>query len=223
MKWFKHYTDSLDDPFIFELITRFSGNGYMVYFGIIEMICRENKKELTGKAEFSMSYLRRKFSLKSKTIQNVISFCQECNKFVASFHGDKVVFSFPKILEIKDNYTKDLQVTCKKLSLEKEKEKETTLSKPPASPDVKLAIDFYHDEFEKVFGATPMIDGAKDGKLMKSIVSKYGLEKTKNLITAFLKSDDSWIENTGRTIGVFKTQINKLIIPEKPKVRIPAL
>lgn len=92
-----------------------------------------------------------------------------------------------------------------------------------SSSEVHQVINFYHDEFQNIFGATPMIDGGKDGKLMKSIVSKYGLEKTQDLITAFLKSDDPWLEGKGRSIALFKSQINKLIIPEAPKVRVPAL
>ena len=43
MKWFKHISDSLDDPFIFDLMTEFKSDGYVVFFGVIEIYSKFNK------------------------------------------------------------------------------------------------------------------------------------------------------------------------------------
>jgi hypothetical protein len=124
MKWFKHYTDSLDDPFVQELIINFKGNGYMVYFGIIEMVCAQGKKEMTGKATFHQQQLANKFSLRWTTVQLILNSCATQGKLNLSIENKKVTIEVPKILEIKDNYTKDLQATSKKLSNQEDKDKD---------------------------------------------------------------------------------------------------
>ena len=157
MKWFKMQSDNLDDPFIQDLICEFGGSGYLVYFGIVSMVCRDNKKDLTGKASYSWVYLRNKLSLKSKTIKNILVYISEQNKFVATFHEKKVDFHIPKILEIKDNYAKDLQVTCKKPSnhkeVEEDKEKERTCRFSFSEEDMKTAVFI----FDKILSVHPSL------------------------------------------------------------------
>ena len=80
MKWHKKMTDHLDDPFIQELIYAFGANGYMVYFGIISLICRENKNEITGEATFPGRYLKEKFHLSQNKINEILEFCQDREK-----------------------------------------------------------------------------------------------------------------------------------------------
>jgi hypothetical protein len=79
----------------------------------------------------------------------------------------------------------------------------------------KTLIDHYHNEFVRIFKIKPIIDGGKDGKILQKIVGDYGVEKTKQLITQFLEIDDEWIASTGRPIGVFKGQIQKLLVGKK--------
>jgi hypothetical protein len=72
MKWFKHFSDSLDDPFIQELMDRFGHQGYVAYFGLIEIISKENGYELTGKLNIHPTYLKRKLRIsKKKTSRNL--------------------------------------------------------------------------------------------------------------------------------------------------------
>jgi hypothetical protein len=135
LKWFKHYTDALDDPFIQDLICEFGANGFLVYFGIIGLICRENRLELTGKAEFSARYLKQKLHISPAKVEEILKFSQGKGKLFfkktlgkgeekSSKNTENFEFNFPKILEIKDNYSKDLQAKSKKPSNQKEKEKE---------------------------------------------------------------------------------------------------
>ena len=53
-------------------------------------------------------------------------------------------------------------------------------------------------------------DWGKEGKLVKEILNLHGIEKLRELRDAFFSSQDSWIKDKGYTIGVFKTQLNKL-------------
>lgn len=68
MKWFKHISDSLDDPFIFDIVNQFGGDGYLVFFGILEIYAREFKPELGWKLNVSRGYLRKKLHKRQDTI-----------------------------------------------------------------------------------------------------------------------------------------------------------
>lgn len=80
------------------------------------------------------------------------------------------------------------------------------------NPDVKECIDFYYQAFNKQFGNPPIIEGPKDGKLIKSLLKTIPLNELKSLFKKFFDSDDPFIQKSGYTIGVFKSQINKLRI-----------
>ena len=90
------------------------------------------------------------------------------------------------------------------------------VEKPP-SPDVKIFIDFYYQEFKKAFNTPPIIQGAKDGSIIKSLLKDIPLEDLQILIQKFFDSDDPFIQKSGYTIGVFKSQINKLRIGTQGK------
>lgn len=126
MRWFKHMSDSLDDPFIHDLMDNFSHLGYVVWFGLIEIIAKENKNEITGKVEISPTYLRRKLRTSPTKLREVLDFCQTHLRLTVNYSEKNWEIHFPKMAEIKDNYTKDLQASCKKLApyIEEEKEEE---------------------------------------------------------------------------------------------------
>lgn len=77
---------------------------------------------------------------------------------------------------------------------------------------VKTFIDFYFEEFKTRFGKPPIIEGGKDGNLIKRLLKDITLEDLKDLLTKFFDSTDKFILESGYTIGVFKSQINKLQI-----------
>ena len=77
---------------------------------------------------------------------------------------------------------------------------------------MKTFIDFYFEEFKARFGKPPIIEGGKDGNLIKRLLKDITLEDLKDLLTKFFDSTDKFILGSGYTIGVFKSQINKLQI-----------
>ncbi len=83
------------------------------------------------------------------------------------------------------------------------------------NPEIKECIDFYYETFKEQFGKPPIIQGAKDGKLLKSLLKAIPIEEMKSLIKKFFDSDDPFIQKSGYTIGVFKSQINKLRIGKR--------
>ena len=138
MKWYKHHTDSLDDPFIQELMDEFSHLGYAVWFGIIEIICKETGKDLTKKVECSPKYLRRKLRTSQTKLREVFEYCRRDGRLLVDFSDKKWEFQIPKIAEIKDNYTKDLQVAGKKPSKHKEVEVEVEVDKEEKIADFNI-------------------------------------------------------------------------------------
>jgi len=117
-------SDSLDDPFISDLMDEYGHLGYTIWFGILEIIAKENGAKLTGKIEISPTYLRRKLRTSTTKLQQVLDFCQTYVRLSVTFSKKRWIIDCPKLLEIKDNYIKDLQVTGKKPSNHKEVEKE---------------------------------------------------------------------------------------------------
>ena len=167
MKWFKHQTDSLDDPFIQELICNFGGNGYLVYFGIIEMICKESKTQLSGKATLPGRFVKQKLHISKGKVEEILRFCQGKGKLFFNFSEENFNFDFPKILEIKDNYTRDCQVTAKNVSNHKdtynkdtdtEKDKtlsadsEKTKSTEPVKFDTKISFENVWETYPRKLG-----------------------------------------------------------------------
>ena len=149
MRWFKHFTDSLDDPFIQELLVEFGANGYLAYFGIIEIIAKENKNNLTGKLTVSPTFLKQKLHISSGKLQEIFRFCSGKGKLIFNFSQENFDFDFPKIAEIKDNYSKDLQGACKKLSNQKEVEVEVEVEVEKKNIKKKINKDVY-GKFENV-------------------------------------------------------------------------
>jgi hypothetical protein len=90
------------------------------------------------------------------------------------------------------------RVVCKKIS--KVVTKKNTL------------VEFYHDEFVRIFEINPDMDYGRDGQILKVLEEKYGCEKVKELITSFLTSKDKWVSGTDRSVTVFKSQVQKLLV-----------
>ena len=178
MKWFKHMTDSLDDPFIHDLMDEFGAVGYLAYFGIIEIICKENGRDLTGKLSISPTYLRRKLRTSQGKLRQVFDFCQTFGKLSVNFSEKIWEFEFTKIADIKDNYTKDLQATGKKPSKQKEEEKEVEEYKEEKDKKKK------YGEYKKVLLTQDQYD---------KLITDFGETKTKALI----KMLDEGIEMKG--------------------------
>lgn len=60
--------------------------------------------------------------------------------------------------------------------------------------------------------------GAKDTKLIKTLLKRFTLDELQTFAVKFFKSDDKFITSSGYTIGVFYSMINKLQVGNtKPK------
>jgi hypothetical protein len=137
LKWFKHQSDSLDDPFISDLMDEFGAFGYLAWFGLMELIAKENGKVLTGKASFSEAFLRRKLRKSSTKVQLFLNYCSTKGKLSFNFSEKNFNIEMDNLLYLKDNHTTNLQVTCKKVSPNKIKDKDKDKDKNPLNPPTR--------------------------------------------------------------------------------------
>jgi hypothetical protein len=113
MKWFKHLSGSLNNSTISESIELFGPAGYLVFFGILEMISDEFDPLKPGKIILRMKKITRNLQLsRQKTVRILSFFDQKAknnpNKYVGFFvevDGDTVSINCPRLKELSDEYT----------------------------------------------------------------------------------------------------------------------
>lgn len=92
-----------------------------------------------------------------------------------------------------------------------EKRIEKTIITPSGNGDVKAFLSYASETFKDAFKETLLIEYGKDGSIVKNLLKTYDIQKIQALWDAFLLSDDEFIRKAGYSIGIFKTQINKLL------------
>ena len=92
-----------------------------------------------------------------------------------------------------------------------EKRGEESEIKHITTNDVKTFFEYTSKTFQETFKETLLIDYGKDGAIIKNLLKTYNLEKLNGLWDIFLASNDDFIRKAGYSIGIFKTQINKLL------------
>lgn len=160
MKWFKHISDSLDDPFIFDLMAQHGDAGYVIFFGILEIYAREFHPEDGWKLEISWNYLRTKLHrTRNKQIENILRSIQVKNKWEIVLTDNDVSIFIPKFKELLDDWTtrkvskakENYVVTTEKLQYQEDKEKDKkNIYTPP-----------FFEDFWKVY---PKRNGKKVGR-----------------------------------------------------------
>ena len=83
--------------------------------------------------------------------------------------------------------------------------------------EVKKFLTHYRERFQFHFETKPIIEWGKDGSLIKNLLKIIPFEELKKLLETFFCSEDKFIQKSGYTIGVFKSQINKLKIGNSHK------
>jgi hypothetical protein len=186
----------------------FSHLGYVAFFGLIEIISKENGTDVTGKLSVRPSHLGRKLRTTPARLRQVFDYCQTNGRLTVDYSGKEWDFVFTKIAKIKDNYTKDLQGACKKLSKHKEKEEEEEKEKePPISP--KGGQGVLSKRFDKFWTAYPK----KKSKGGAEAIWKK-LKPSEQLLAAMVakieqaKTSTEWTKDNGQFIPYPATWLN---------------
>lgn len=143
MKWFKHYSDASMDSKICELEQEFGYIGYGVYWKILE-ICALQWDGIS-EPKFTLNRMKTKSILRVnyKKIESILKVSSVLNLFSAEINEKNYIIEIPNLLKIKDNHSKNLQATGKKVSknlpldkIRKEKNKNIYISKNYSVDDV---------------------------------------------------------------------------------------
>jgi hypothetical protein len=95
--------------------------------------------------------------------------------------------------------------------------KELKLTRP-ADPRVRPFLDWYASEFETRIGEPYLVSWTKESNLIRSLPAAFDLDRLKGLAIRFFETQDPWVrEKGGFTVGVFKSQINKLASTDNGK------
>jgi len=112
LKWFKHISDSADDPDIDDSMTLFGSDGYVVYFRTLEVMAREFDIENPGISTFSVSFYKKKFRISYKKLTKILKFFEKRKRFLLGFSQedglDMITINCPKLKDMCDEYTKKL-------------------------------------------------------------------------------------------------------------------
>lgn len=112
MKWFKHISDSLDDPDISESVVRFGADGYLVFFRTLEVMAREFDENQPGVNQFSVEVFRKKFPYTWPKTRRILEYFSAKKRIIITlFHTnglEHIRLECPKLRELSDIYTKRL-------------------------------------------------------------------------------------------------------------------
>ncbi len=114
LKWFKHYSDASEDDFIENLEEIFGLEGYARWWKLLEKIAI--KMDETDNCSAEHSWIKWQSFLKGKRnkLETFLKHCQNEGKIKLEQTGNILKITCPKLLELRDKYTKDLSASGKK-------------------------------------------------------------------------------------------------------------
>jgi len=84
-------------------------------------------------------------------------------------------------------------------------------SKKQTDPRIKELIDYFYNQHLKYRKVKYVVNGAKDGNLIKRILKEFNVNEIKGKIDQFFELDDNWLKETNNfSIGMFSSKINSL-------------
>ena len=148
MKWFKHYSNAHRDRTLMAIFKKYGLEGEARFWRLVELMAERLDKNETI-FYFDLETIRQ--SLRFRSLTDCRPFLDHLTTFTemkVNYSGNDCVIEWRKILEIKDNHSRNLQVTDKQLAsnllLDKkekrrrEEEEEEKAATPPVnnSPDI---------------------------------------------------------------------------------------
>lgn len=166
MRWFKHYADASDDEFIAIIEDRFGLEGYARWWKLLEVIAKQMDK--TGRCSATYPLYKWETFLKAKRKQMLcfLEATEKQGKTKLIRSGNVLTIECPKLLEIRDEYSKKSGHTPDKC--------------PPKKKEAE--VDAEQEELLKEGGEDPVFVSIKlkgsDGELIVRESYVRELEKT---------------------------------------------
>lgn len=148
MKWFKHISDASEDEFLVELEDIFGLEGYARYWKVLEAVARQMDETDRCAASYSWSKWQTILKGKRNKLDSFLVHCENKLKMNLKRSGNILEIKIPKLLELRDNYTKHLQAAsnapCKQeVDVEVEVDKEVKVNKKVYTPEFNLFWETY--------------------------------------------------------------------------------
>lgn len=116
MKWFKHLSRALYDDMIFEAIEKFGGDGYMVFFGTLEMMSDGFDVNHPGECRISIKKMTGIYQISRQKLTKILAFFDQKSKeeltkdksFSATIEKDTVYLRCHRLADLCDEHTQKL-------------------------------------------------------------------------------------------------------------------
>lgn len=193
MKWFKHMSNARKDKVLRGIFREFGLEGEARFWRLVELLSENFEKNGEPKFQLDMETLRDELRYRSATYcRPFLDLLATLTEITVNYSGNYVEIHYPKMAEIKDNHTKNLQVTKKRISknlpldIDIDKEKIYILSETSSDyvhpldipndpkPTVKTKQEKFKPDLEKLYADYPRKEGKKKAfeKLNKLITSE---------------------------------------------------
>lgn len=107
MQWYKHSTNSHDDPDISDAMDEFGHSAYTTFFITLEIYGSEyNHLDLDGWLTISKRFLSRKLRLSLIKVEQILNFYSTRNRIIIKTSETSISINCPKYIEIASNWTK---------------------------------------------------------------------------------------------------------------------
>lgn len=144
MKWFKHYSAASEDEGLSHLEDEMGLEGYALFWKCVEIVASQMDETDRCHVEYSWSKWRNSLRINRRKLDNFLGIVQEFLSFGVTISEEKLRIEIPKLLELRDNHTKNLQATNKQLAskeveveVDKNKSNSNKRFTPPTLEEVK--------------------------------------------------------------------------------------
>lgn len=138
MKWFKHMANMRNHPVVKAARYKWGNDPYTLWCLLLELCAESCGNDPDQLLEFDIKFLNKETMISWAKIKQFLNFFSENSLIFWRDFGEipskKIEIKILKLAHIKDNHTKNLQVTCKSLAPKKKEERDKKEEEPPVSP-----------------------------------------------------------------------------------------
>lgn len=152
MKWFKHYSNASTSAKLNLLMDKFGTDGYGKYWLLVELLA-DKFDGIDPTFELHLATIKLRLRIHHDNIaRKLLVYMHDIQLIYLSSQDNLYTIYFPKLLEIKDNHTRNLQVNSKLLAPRKEKKRKEKRrgEKNKYTPDD--VINLYNKNFGEKLG-----------------------------------------------------------------------
>jgi hypothetical protein len=214
MKWFKHLAGSLKDSIIFEAVTKFQGDGYLVFFGTLELMADEFDIYHPDTVTIPIKKMTSFFQLSRQKTLKILAFFDEKAKmfqrenksFFAEINNTHVTIICKRFAALADNHTttelakaNKLLVSDKQVTSPQDIKKEDNTDKEDNKDKKKKKKA--HPPLPEKIEYKPLVFLTEDEH--KKLVEKYGHAQAEDFIDQFsMKLNSKFIKYDSQYITI---------------------